>query len=80
MTAPLDDPAVIQHHNGVGVPDGGQAVGDDKDRSALHEGIHALLHQRFRAGVDGGGGLVENHYRRVGHGGTGDGDELALSL
>ena len=29
----LDDPAVIQHHDGVGVLHGGQAVRDDKDRA-----------------------------------------------
>ena len=31
MIAPLDDAALLQHQNGPGIADGGQAVGDDED-------------------------------------------------
>ena len=80
MAAPLDDAAVVQHHDHVAVLHGGQPVGDDEHRAALHQLVHAPLHQQLRAGVDGGGGLVQNHHRRIGHGGPGDGDELPLAL
>jgi len=36
MGAPLDDPALVQHHDAVGIHDGGKAVGNDEDRAALH--------------------------------------------
>ena len=71
--AALDNPAVIEHHDGVGVADGGKPVGDDKYLSALHEFIHAVLHQSFGAGIDGGGRFVEDHGGRVRHRRAGDG-------
>ena len=80
MAAALDDAPVIQHHDGVGIADRGQAVRDDEHRAPPHERIHALLHDALRAGVDGGGGLVQNHHGRVGHGRARDGDQLSLAL
>ena len=32
----------FQHRNALGVADGGQPVGDDKDGAVLHQRIHAL--------------------------------------
>ena len=58
----------------------GQPVGDDKGGAAGHQGVHALLDQGLGAGVDGGGGLVQNQHRRVGHGSPGDGQQLPLAL
>ena len=80
MVAPLDDPAVVQHHYGVGVADGGEPMGDDEHRPPLHQLIHAPLHQSFGTGVDGGGSLVQNQHRRVGDGGPGNSQKLALAL
>ena len=71
---------MIQHNDDIGVFDGGQAVGDDEHRPAVHQGVHALLDDGLRAGVDGGGGLVQDHHRRVRHGGPGDGQQLPLAL
>ena len=34
VISPLNDSAVVQNHNGIGVPDGGQPVGDDEHGSA----------------------------------------------
>ena len=39
-----------------------------------------LLDQRLGAGIDGGGGLVQDQHRRVGDRRTGDGQQLALAL
>ena len=55
-------------------------MGDDEGGAALHQGVHALLHQRLRAGIDGGGGLVQNHDGRIGHFCPGNGNELPLTL
>ena len=37
VVAALDDAAMVQHHDGVGIAHGGEAVGDDEDGAALHE-------------------------------------------
>ena len=73
VSAPFNDPALLQDHDHVGILHGGKPVGDDKDRAALHQPVHPPLHDGLGAGVDGGGGLVQNHHRRIGHGGPGDG-------
>ena len=80
VVAPLDDPAVIENHNRVGVAHRGKPVGDDKHRSALHQLIHAVLHEGFGTGIDGGSRLVEDHCGRIRNRRAGDGDELALPL
>ena len=78
--APLDDTAVVQHHNGVGVLHGAQAVGDDEHGAARHQSVHTGLDNGLGVGVDGGGGLVQNHHRRVSHSGPGNGQQLPLAL
>ena len=80
VRAALDDAAVVQHHDGVGVAHGREAVGDDEHGAALHQGVHAALHDGLGARVDGRSGLVEDHHRRVGHGRAGDGQQLPLAL
>ena len=47
VVAPLDDAALLQHQYQVCIPDGGQAVGDDKDGAALHQLVHAPLDEGF---------------------------------
>ena len=78
--APFDDAAVIQHHNAVGIFDGGEAVGDDEHGAACHQLIHTILHQFFGTGIDGGSGFVQNHHRGIGYRCPGDGDQLPLTL
>ena len=46
MVAPLDDAALLQHQYQVGIPDGGQTVGDDKDGAALLQLIPVPLEVR----------------------------------
>ena len=78
--ATFNDASVIQHHDAVGIFNSGQTVGNDKDGTTCHQLIHAILHQLFGTGIDGGGGLVQDHHRGIGHSCTGDGDQLPLSL
>ena len=78
--AALDDAAVIQHHDSVGVAHGGETVCDDKHGTPGHQRVHAALHNGLGAGIDRAGRLVHDHHRRVGHGRTRDGKQLALAL
>ena len=80
MGAALDDAAVVENHDRVGVLHGRQAVGNDEDRAALHQCVHAALHQKLRARVDGAGRFVKDHDGRVGDRRAGDGQQLALTL
>lgn len=76
----LHDAAVFQHHDAVRVAHGGEPVRDDKRRAAGHQRVHAALHELLRVRINRGGGLVEDQYRRVGHGGTCNGQQLPLPL
>ena len=78
--APLDDAAVVQDHDTVGIHNGTQPVGDNEGGPPMHQGIHALGNQRLRSGVDGGGGLVQNHHRGICYRRPGDGNQLPLTL
>lgn len=76
----LDDPPVFQKQNGAGVSNGEETVGDDKDGSALHQGIHPPLNECLGVGNKAGGGPIEDQYRWIGHGSPGNGQQLALCL
>ena len=80
MRTTLDDVAVVEHHDHVGIAHGGQAVGDDEDRTALHQVIHTSLHNLFSTRINRGRGLVKDQRRRIGHRRASDGDQLALAL
>ena len=80
MRAALDDAAVFEDHDGVGVADGGQAVRDHKRGAATHDAVHTALDELFGARVDGARGLVQDEHRRVGNGHARDGEQLALAL
>ena len=80
MIAALDDLAVLQHHDRVGVAHGGEAMGNDKGGAILHQGVHALLDMALGSGVDRGGGLVQHQDRCLAQGGPGDVQQLALAL
>ena len=74
------DAAVFQHDNCIGVAHGGKPVCDDKHRAALHQAVHAFFNQRLGAGIDAGCGFIQNQHWRVGYGGAGNGQQLALAL
>ena len=80
MIAALDDAAMVEHHDHVRILDRREPVRDDEHRAPLHKLIHAALHERLRAGVDGACRLVEDHDRRIGHGRARDAQQLPLPL
>ncbi len=80
MGASLDDSAMIQHHDCLTVPNSGQAVRNDKYRSALHQIVHASLNQSFCSCINGRGCLIQNHNRRICHSSTRNRQQLALTL
>ena len=71
---------MVKHHDDVRILDRREPVRDDEHRAPLHELIHAALHERLRAGVDGAGRLVEDHDRRIGHSRACDAQQLPLAL
>ena len=52
VVAPLHDPAFFQHHDGVGLSNGGQTVGDDKGGDIDSQGdtgiISCIIYHRWR--------------------------------
>ena len=41
VVATLDNPTMLHDHDGLGIVNRGQTVGDDKDGTALHQTVHA---------------------------------------
>ena len=80
MRSALDNITLFQNHDNVRVLDRGEPVSDDKYGPAKHEPVHTLLDNGLGPGIDGGGGLIQDHDRWVGHGRPGNGDQLALAL
>ena len=80
MRARLDDVAIAQHQNRIGIADGGEPVRDHKARAPLHKDIHSLLDALLGARVNVRGRLVEHQDRKVGKQGTRDRDQLLLPL
>jgi hypothetical protein len=76
--AGLDDAAVLDHRDLVGLGDGGQAVGDDDGRPARAEALEGVGDAGLAGRVQVAGGLVEGEQGRVGDPGPGEGDQLAL--
>ena len=79
MLALLDDAAVAQDQNEVGVDDRGQAVGDDEARPAAHKAVHGLLDEKLRARVDIGRRLVEDQQLPLREKRARDGQQLLLA-
>lgn len=67
MIAPLDDLAVLQDHDGVGVAHRGETVRDDEGGALRHQAVHALLDVFLCSRIDGTRRLVEDQDRRLGH-------------
>ena len=79
VLALLDDAAVAQDQNEVGVDDRGQAVGDDEARPAAHKAVHGLLDEKLRARVDVGRRLVEDQQLPLREKRTRNGQQLLLA-
>ena len=80
VVALLQDAAVLHHEDDVGLPDGGKAVCHDEAGAALHHPGKGCLDTHLGAGVDGGGGLVQNQHRRQAEHHAGDAQQLLLAL
>ena len=80
MVAALDDAALFQNHDAVTVLDSGQSVGDDKGGSSFHQLIHAVLYNFLSTGIDGAGSLIQDQYRRIRYGCSGNRKQLSLTL
>ena len=60
MRADFLHPAVFDYQDAVGHADGAEAVGDEHGGFALRQLLEALEDLVLGAGVEGGGGLVED--------------------
>ena len=65
MGATLDDTAVVQDHNAVGIADGAEAMGNDKGGTVLRLLFQSLLNNLFALVVQSVGCLVKNKDWRV---------------
>ena len=79
VAAPLDDPAVVDHHDEVGLTHRRQAVGDHDRRPAFERLVEGRLHLCLVLAVEVAGGLVEDDDARVLEQHAGDGDPLLLA-
>ncbi len=78
VSAHFADGLVLQHHDLVGVADGGEAVGDDDGGAALHQAFQGLLDEQLGLGIDRGGGFIQDQDGSVLEHGAGDGEALLL--
>jgi L-ascorbate metabolism protein UlaG (beta-lactamase superfamily) len=76
MASAFHDASAFQDEDLVGVPYGGEPVGDDEAGPVFHEAVEGLLDQPFGGVVHAGGGLVEDEDGRVFEQGAGDGEAL----
>ena len=79
MRAVLDNLAVLEHDDQVGVADRRQAMGDHERGAVGEQRPQRLLDRPLRPDVDRRRRLVEDEDARVGEQGAREGDELALA-
>ena len=79
MRALLDDDAVLEDDDQVGVADRREAVGDHERGAAVRGAAERVLDPPLGADVDRARRLVEDQDARVGEQRAGEGDELALA-
>ena len=79
MGAALGDPAALDHHDLVGVDDGGEAVGDHDHGAAMADARQGALDGGLGLVVHGAGGLVQHQDRRVLEQRPGQREALALA-
>ena len=79
MRPPRNDLAPIQYQDLVSVQYSGNALGDDKAGSSLHEPFEGLLDAILSAIVHAGRGIVKNEDPGIKQERSGNGDALLLS-
>ena len=80
MITALDDLSILQNHDGVGVPHGGETVGDHEGGPFCHQTVHALLDVLFRSRIDGARRFIEDQDRCPGYRCSRDIKKLSLAL
>src|SRR5690349_9899912 len=65
VRAELDDAAVLEHADAIGVANGGEAVRDKDGGAVAGGGEEAVEDFGFAAHVELGGGLIEQHDSRA---------------
>ena len=65
MRALVDQAALVEHEDAVGVANGSEAMGDDEGRSPLHQPLEGDMHQPFAFGVEGARRFVEQQDGRI---------------
>ena len=79
MRAALDDHAVVEHENLVGVDDGRQPMRDDQRGAIARHAVELVLDVPLGVAVERRGRLVEQQDRRALQNGAGNGDALLLA-
>ena len=80
MVSLFNDIAVFHYQYKICISDGGESVGDYEAGSAFHEVIHGFLDLDFGSGVYGAGSFIEDQNLWISQDGSGDREELLLTL
>mgnify|MGYP005858839049 FL=1 len=80
VRALLNNLAMVDHDDIIGIPDGAQAVRDDKAGPPLHQAQQRLLDTRLGTRVNTRGRLIKDQDGRVGQNGPSNRQKLALPL
>jgi len=80
MGAALDNLALLNHQNLIGLGDGAEPMGDYETGAIAQESIDRGLHQCLSAGVNAACRLIQNENARIHQHGAGNADELTLAL
>ena len=80
MVALFDDIAVFHYQDDISALNGGESVGYDKAGATFHHRGKGILDLDLGTGIDGGGRLIEDQYRRICNRSTRNGKKLSLSL
>lgn len=80
MSSTLDDLALVENNDLVGVLDGTEAMSYNNDGllALSNQLVEGLLHLMLTLGVQGTGGLIQEEHFRLANKGTSDGDTLLL--
>jgi len=80
VCADLCSAGAVQYNHKIGVPGGGQTMGNSKGDFALNQFGKGAENSRFRPVVECRGRLVHDQYIRITDQGTGDGNALLLTF
>ncbi len=78
MGSLFDDSTLVNDQDAVGIPYGGETVGDEEDGPICHQPFQCDLNLEFRFGIQRRCGLVENEDGSILEQRPGYGDPLSL--